>query len=284
MFGDSFQLEQFDTYAPNLQASKIRITEPYAQNYNQMFYHQLTPNGEIYIAGHNSPTPISVIHYPDSAGLACGLDTFSFNPYFGYVSFGMPCFPHYRTPPNAAYAAEAGRDTTVCDSLLQLSVGIPLGAPGVDSIVYAWSSPNDANFGGSTQAQIIVQPNASAMYILHIQDTSTTPKYSCTERWDTVRVEVIQNCFTDIRHKTQDTRRIQVSPNPANEFVVVSVDRSLVGGEMRVTDATGKTVAAVQLLTENSKLETARWASGVYSYNLVKNGVAVERGKFVVTH
>ncbi len=244
----------------------IQLTRGDLSNYHQMFYHQLTPNGEIYIAGHNSPTPISVIHYPDSGGLACGLDTFSFNPYFGYVSFGMPCFPHYRTPSNAAYAAEAGRDTTVCDSLLQLSVGITLGNTAVDSISYQWSSPNDGSFGGSAQAQVIVKPNASAMYVLHIQDTSTTPKYSCTDRWDTVVVTVTGNCFTEIdeRHETQDTRPIQVSPNPANNSFTISVPESLIGKQLSITDVTGRKVVAVQLNTYNSTVNTSDFASGVY--------------------
>lgn len=276
MLGDSFQLEQFDTYAQDLNASKIVIIRTPANEPDKLFYHQLGPDGKIYIEGHNSPSFMSVINFPDSLGFACGIDTFSFQIFPQGNTFGMPCFPHYRTPTCAAYAADAGRDTTVCDSLLNLSVGITLGKPAVDSVVYSWSSPNDLSFGGSTQPQIIVHPAQTATYILHIQDTCTHPTYSCTERWDTVVVTVTGSCITAIDNGRQTTdngkMQIQVYPNPASDFVNVVIDKTMLGSELKITDVTGRVVMAVQLQTTNYKLETTRFERGVYFIEVKTRG------------
>ncbi|MCX6198409.1 MAG: T9SS type A sorting domain-containing protein [Bacteroidetes bacterium] len=209
------------------------------------------------------------------------------NGYFtvsGNTTNGMPCFPHYRTPTCAAYAADAGRDTTVCDSLLNLSVGITLGKPAADSVVYSWSSPNDLSFGGSTQAQIIVHPSQTATYILHIQDTCTHPTYSCTERWDTVSVEVTNNCNPTASPLTPEggmKDRIQIMPNPAHDFVNVVVDKSVLGSELKITDVTGRLVLAVQLVTRNTQLETSSFEHGMYFIS-VKNKDGEWKEKLVI--
>ncbi len=281
---DSFKLYQLDTYSTNIDSSKFLLIRNPPAAFHRLFYHQLTPEGEIYIAGHGAPTPISVIHYPDSAGLACGLDTFSFNPFYGNITFGMPCFPHYRTPTCAAYAADAGRDTTVCDSLLNLSVGIALGKPTVDSVVYNWSSPNDLSFGGSTQAQVILHPAHTATYILHIQDTCTHPTYSCTERWDTVTITVTNNCNPTASPQTPVgglKDRIQIMPNPAHDYVNVVIDKNMSGSMLTVTDVTGRVVLVVYLNTQYSQLNTSRFAKGIY-FVTVKNKDGEWKEKLVV--
>ena len=281
--GDSFQIDQYDTYAADLNSSKLTVAQTSSVlQLRQPSYHQLGPDGKIYIAGDGSPIPLTVINNPDSFGLACNIDTFSFYPFhYPSFTFGMPCFPHYRTPPSAAYAADAGRDTTVCDSLLQLSVGIPLGAPAVDSVMYAWSSPNDANFGGSTQGQIIVQPTSNAMYVLHIQDTSLAPKYSCKERWDTVHVTVTSNCFTSTPQSPKGdlNSQIQVSPNPARDYFFVETDMR--DALLSVTDVEGRLVQKAEIRNQKTEIRCSGWARGVY-FVTVRNKEGEKRVKVVV--
>jgi hypothetical protein len=65
----------------------------------------------------------------------------------------------------------------------------------------------------------------------------------------------------DMRHKTQDVR---LFPNPANDRVTISIDESMIGAIATVSDITGRKMAAVQLQTPNTKLQTDKLASGAY--------------------
>ena len=60
------------------------------------------------------------------------------------------------------------------------------------------------------------------------------------------------------------TLNFSIHPNPANSTVTISVDESLVGSMLTVTDITGKQIKAVELETGNYKLETNGFPSGIY--------------------
>lgn len=107
---------QFDLMASNILASKIQIDSFIDTRYgiNDM---KLAPDGKIYITAFdrnfNWPYPdtstaytfinnnLSVINYPDSAGLACDFQRFSFNLGTGRCYFGLPNNPDYELGPLA---------------------------------------------------------------------------------------------------------------------------------------------------------------------------------------
>ena len=62
--------------------------------------------------------------------------------------------------------------------------------------------------------------------------------------------------------------QIQIQPNPASSSVNVFVSESMIGSSLTVYDVTGRKMAAVQLETRNTKLETSRFANGVYFVTL----------------
>ncbi len=57
---------------------------------------------------------------------------------------------------------------------------------------------------------------------------------------------------------------LRINPNPASSSVNVSVNETMLGNAATVYDITGRKMAAVQLKTANTKLETSSFTSGVY--------------------
>jgi hypothetical protein len=57
---------------------------------------------------------------------------------------------------------------------------------------------------------------------------------------------------------------IQLRPNPANESVIVSVDESMLGGTLVISDIAGKKITTIQLSAINSQIATDSYANGVY--------------------
>lgn len=55
-----------------------------------------------------------------------------------------------------------------------------------------------------------------------------------------------------------------LSPNPATNTVTVNTDETLIGATATITDITGRTVMAVELVTRHSSLVTSDFSSGVY--------------------
>ncbi len=119
IFGDSLRLNQYDLTAPNIAASKINIYTAQVPASGGM--HAVAPDGKIYMAclyeegfpysdtTHNIYTDnLSVINHPDSLGLACDFQPFSFYLGGNRSYWGLPNNPNY----------DLGRDSgSVCDTL-----------------------------------------------------------------------------------------------------------------------------------------------------------------------
>ncbi len=73
----------------------------------------------------------------------------------------------------------------------------------------------------------------------------------------------IDHSFTGIR-ETNNTIAMSLFPNPANSSVTISVDGSLVGSNLIITDITGRKIMAVKLSTVNCQLSTDAFSSGIY--------------------
>jgi hypothetical protein len=109
----AFEIYQWDLYATNVNSTKTTVcvydsVNP-CPNYLVYFYlMQAAIDGKIYISSPNSSNCMSVINYPDSAGMACnavprGLSTLPF-----YNGFSVPYYPNFYL------GAEIG---SLCDSL-----------------------------------------------------------------------------------------------------------------------------------------------------------------------
>jgi hypothetical protein len=94
---------QFDTEAPDLEASKVVIAEwdleyapyPFPANYFMM---QLAPDNKIYVCSKGSTYAMHVIHDPDQPGLACNFEKMALMlP--TYNNSSIPHFPYYKLGP-----------------------------------------------------------------------------------------------------------------------------------------------------------------------------------------
>ncbi|HLP21126.1 MAG TPA: T9SS type A sorting domain-containing protein, partial [Chitinophagales bacterium] len=73
----------------------------------------------------------------------------------------------------------------------------------------------------------------------------------------------------------------RIYPNPASSIVTVSVDESLVGSQLTITDVTGRKVKNLQLQSATQNLSIENFASGVYML-MVSNGKQTTTKRLVV--
>jgi hypothetical protein len=116
-------ISQFDMQAPDIAASRTTITSITNTASSGML--KLGPDGKIYWTWMDQPFPdpdsvytsynnnLSVINYPDSAGLACDFQPFSYNLGNGRCGWTFPNNPYFELGPLAG---------SPCDTL---SIGIP---------------------------------------------------------------------------------------------------------------------------------------------------------------
>jgi len=84
--GDSLAIKHSETLIVRFDTTLMRIYN----NSSPFDYSRLTPNGKImYTSFDYLPHAYSLIHHPDSAGFACGFDTFG----FAHTSLGNKCLP-----------------------------------------------------------------------------------------------------------------------------------------------------------------------------------------------
>lgn len=275
-------IDQYDLLTTKIDSSRVRIADASKNIFfgdNKFQKMQLAPNGKIYIQGYGSPIPLSVIKKPDSLGIACQIDTFSIPFPDSEIWFGMPTYPHYRTPAAEVYQADAGNSREVCDSLIAAN-GVTLGTPHVAGVSYQWSSPQNATIN-STQPQLNVQPTTTTTYILHIQDTANT-YYSCTERWDTVTITVVQSCISGVGSSPFGGQgaggHVRLYPNPASDILTIDTEHP---GTLTITNTLGQTVLQSEIVDRYSQIVSS-WPSGMYHYSFTfTNTKTAQHGKIV---
>ena len=275
--GDTFKLYQIDTYSSNIDSSKKVLSHIDLSSNQWPDYHQLAPNGKIYIMGYSGSTPLTIINRPDSLGFACDLHTFGYDS-LPYITYGMPNFPHYRTPPARAYQADAGNDTTIC-----FSDTVTLGVTAVDSVIYQWQS-SDGQLS-SNVAQPVVTPLQTTSYYLTINDT--VPRgYSCNIRTDTITVHVVpQPCVLNVADVSNAAAYIKLYPNPAKDYTTlyynIPVEQQAV---LAIYNQLGQLMLEQKLLGSDNRfiIHTNQLHDGVYTYRFAMQQQVVKRDKFVV--
>lgn len=273
-------LHQYDLEAQDVKSSAVLLADLDSTTWfsftgKPISYMQLAPDGKIYIDGYGSPIELSVINHPDSGGIACGLDTFKIGFPDSQNWSGMPTYPHYRTPPVEVWQAGAGNSREVCDSIITAN-GVTLGKPHVNGVKYTWSSPSNTNFS-STAPQPTVQPTGTTTYIVHLQDTVST-YYSCTERWDTVTITVVQSCISSVGSSPATDGGFKVYPNPASDQVSITAE---VKGKWQLIDALERVVVEQEIEHGTTTIATEQLAAGVYYYVFTTSQKVQQYGKLV---
>ena len=76
--------------------------------------------------------------------------------------------------------------------------------------------------------------------------------------------------------------QVNLYPNPANDYTIVSLSDNLVGGLLQLTDAVGRVMAQQQITNSGFRLQTSGLAKGIYLVVIIDNGQLQTVKKLVV--
>ena len=90
-------------------------------------------------------------------------------------------------------------------------------------------------------------------------------------------------CHVWLDEKIINEERIfaTISPNPASASATISIGENLIGSTLTLTDITGRVLTSTKLETQNSKIETAQFANGIY-FVTISNGKQSVTSKLVI--
>ncbi len=143
-------------------------------------------------------------------------------------------------------------------------------ATSANPLSYSWAW-GDGNFStGATPSHTYAV--AGNYYIcLTVSDTTGCTDTYCdsstyifkTEA-NIISVSVVYQIPTGIKDFGRQNADFGLNPNPATESVRISIDESMIGSSLSITDMTGRRVAVVQLSIINQQVSIANLAKGVY--------------------
>ncbi|MBV6405228.1 MAG: hypothetical protein GFGODING_01995 [Flavobacteriales bacterium] len=197
---------QYDTQASDIVASMVHIAtwdgfySPFPPFATLFDIAQLAPDGKVYIGTGNSTFHLHVIHDPDSAGFACGMEQHGIELPHYFVN-SLPNHPNYHLGPI---------DGSVCDSL-GINTLTPGPSPGERGGIRVHPNPSTGAFTLSYPAQPMVGelevrdlsgrivlherlPQWSQVHRVALREAAGLPAvagmYHCTLRWGGQRYSV----------------------------------------------------------------------------------------------
>ena len=162
---------------------------------------RLGPDGKIYVVHAtlpDFPQTLSVIHSPDSIGLACDFQPYSLSlaPYNS--TLGLPNIPNYRVGPLAFQVADAGLDRQIC-----LGDSVQIGIPDTSSgqMEWVWWPATGLDDPGSATPK--ASPSTTTTYYLTATDTAVNA--ACATTLDSVTVTVLSAYGTHVANAGMDS-------------------------------------------------------------------------------
>ena len=235
-------------------------------NQNDIRTMKLGPDGKIYLFGGMPGNPplsfttwnadnmnLSVIHQPDSPGVACQfqLHGLSLN---GRRSFGMfPNIPDYHIGPCTPQVADCGPAADTVGSGVSRQLGLLPQA----GLQYSWapadflSDPNIAN-------PVLTAPNldTTITYILTITDPSS--QSCCNQTRDSIQVTISR---TVSRADAVQFLPLEMYPNPAENQLTVTTPAA---GKLQIVNALGQVVYVSDCLAGKQVLNVSEFPAGLY--------------------
>lgn len=95
-------------------------------------------------------------------------------------------------------------------------------------------------------------------------------------------VDIVFNQAASLKKVTNPTTNVDVYPNPANDYLTVSLPSNAQEGTVKISDVLGKVVFEEKIST-NKKLSTEDFKNGVYILSFQSNGNTYTK-RFVVKH
>ena len=201
-FSTPTELFQFDLQATNILASKTRIWQHFIFNLG-VGQHQLGPDGKIYITMEYGGFPrflsdtsnqnLSVIHSPNSPGLACDFRPWSLYLNGAHSTASLPNFPNFRLGPIFAQPADAGAEARIC-----LRETAQIGSPDTSGgkCVFSWW-PTDG-LDDPSAAMPFASPDSTTTYYLTVTDTTVNSACNFSEDSVTVTVDLCESVVPNV--------------------------------------------------------------------------------------
>ncbi len=150
-------------------------------------------------------------------------------------------------------------------------------ASGNMPLTYLWQWGDGSGSTGATPSHIYSAPGNYNICLTVSDNFGCSDSYcdSSTYIYKTdgiATVDVVWQIPTGISQSAIPTPQFAITPNPATNSVTISIDESMIGGIVTVSDITGRKVAAVPLSTVNCQLSTESFSSGVYFVTLTSKG------------
>jgi Secretion system C-terminal sorting domain len=76
------------------------------------------------------------------------------------------------------------------------------------------------------------------------------------------------NCLATSNHHIVPSKLLSLYPNPANEFIHIKVDKSMIGKTYRIYNSIGEIILLGKLTNENTNIAFPNLASGLYLFRL----------------
>lgn len=241
---------------------------------------QLAPDGNIWVShtysgfdttleqkyGHH----ISIISQPNSPS-AVFIPSYFALADSSATNLGLPSIPNYNLGAEGVFSATAGKDTTWCTNLN--SLGVQLGDPPVDNIVYDWQPAS--SLSNPTVAQPIAAPEESTWYVLTAIDT--TAGAGCNLYFDSVYVEVrICTGLEEIKESN-----FQLYPNPVSTTLTIegiTENQS----SFKLYSLLGELVLDIPLKETISTIDLSTFQYGLYFYTISNNSGKAASGKLMI--
>ncbi len=181
------------------------------------------------------------------------------------MNFGLTITdPHFNPYRNCSAHYTLVPDTTTPHNWFALNQ-----ATGTGPLTYNWSWGDGNSSTGAIPSHTYSNPGNYSICLSITDANGCTATYcdSSTYVYKTdatvITVNVVTQLPTGIAEQ-DNAAFIRINPNPAYESVTVSVDETLVGSALTITDVTGRVIANEKLQVKNTQLALSDLSSGVY--------------------
>jgi PKD repeat protein len=277
-------LYQYDTYAPNVAASRqlVAVADDYV-NIQQGYFMQmqLAPDGKIYISSRTAVPFLHRIDYPDRPGAACQVCQHCVDSLVA-TTFSIPSFPHFRLGPLDGSAC----DTLGLDNLpwarfrFEVDEGpTPLSVQFTDLSAYEptewhWDFGDPAAFWGNTSEETTPVHYFSAPGLYNV-----CLRVSNDYGADTLCRKVFVSGVSEVEVVEEGNVGYRVFPNPATDVVTIQTITKSHNTTQKVLlfDLLGRTVTqnTEQASTVNVPLQAL--PAGMYWVVVFANDMPVYR-------
>ncbi|MBS4066190.1 MAG: T9SS type A sorting domain-containing protein [Chitinophagaceae bacterium] len=140
------------------------------------------------------------------------------------------------------------------------------------ALTYTWSNST------SNTSSLVLSPTTTQIFTV-----SGSNSIQCTSA-KTITVEVVQCNYAGVETNEIDDKSFYIYPNPSNEAVILSINKSLFLHKTKLVlfNLAGVMVKKVIIDKSHTSIDIGNLAPGVYMYQIIDNGIQAKTGKLII--